>query len=1070
MVAVISIVLASVLAISRMKVDIFPDLNSPVICVVQPYGGMDPSQMEGYLVCHYEQHFLYCTGVEHIESKSIQSCSVIKIFFRPGTDMSAAMAEVMAQVERSKSYMPHGTVDPFVLRYDAGNVPVGFLVLDSDTRTVADVQELAFVRVRPLVSTIPGASIPPPFGGNQRSIVINLDPERLRAYHMSPEEVVQAITTGNTIMPSGIVRIGDKQRITSINSVVGDIQHLRDIPIRQGAGPTVMMRDLGTVEDTEDIPTGYATVNGHRTVYIAVAKRSDASTLAVVNAVKAAIPKMQDLLPDDVKVRFEFDQSIYVTEAMNGVLFEGGLGAILTGLVVLLFLKDIRSSLIVVMNIPFALLAALVGLWVSGQSINIMTLGGLALSVGILVDEATVAIENIHTHLARGVPLFKGIYEACVEVVTPQLLAMLSVICVFLPSFFMTGSAQALFVPLSLAVGFSMVASYILSNTFVPVVSAWLLKAQPPGHGHNHGHQPDLDFVDRIKNAYIGFIQSFMKMRFVVLLTYAGVAVLACIVIYPILGREIFPAGNPTGFQLRLKAPTGTRIERTEDIAHQATDIIKDAVGAKNIEVSIGYIGTQPPSYGISNVYMWTSGPQEAVLLVALDPEKHINMAQLKEKLRDRFAKEMPDVNFTFEAGDIVNKVLNFGAPTPIQVDINGPVFERDRAYAEKLLAAMRPLTELRDVGLVQPLDYPTVNVHVDRERAGQLGVNVKDIGRALVAATYSSRFVEPIFWRDAKSGIAYQVQLELPQTAMNSIADVENVPIIGMKALPPQHGSGATMPATVYIRDVAKVSFDSMVGEYDRYNMQRELSITANLATNDLGRAAQKVNETIRSLGKPPKGVSVNVRGQVPSMNDTFTSLMYGLIFAVVVILLMLISYFQSVRLSLVVVSIVPAIVAGVLIVLLLTGTSLNVQSFMGAIMAIGVGVANAILVVVFQEDKRMKGARAHDAAIDGAVSRIRPVLMTSIAMIAGMIPMALGLGEGGDRQAPLGRAVIGGLTASTFSVLMILPLVYALVQANAGRKKASMLPDETAVQGEAPSHDTTAEASDAGALEEVN
>ncbi|HEY9789033.1 MAG TPA: efflux RND transporter permease subunit [Candidatus Obscuribacterales bacterium] len=1054
MVAVLSIVLVSILAISRMKVDIFPDLNSPVICVVQPYGGMDPAQMEGYVVSEYEQHFLYCTGVEHIESKSIQSCSVMKIFFRPGTNMSGAMAEVMAQVERSKSYMPHGTVDPFVLRFDAGNVPVGFLVMTSDTRTVADVQELAYVRVRPVVSTIPGASIPPPFGGNQRSIVINLDPERLRAYHMSPEEVVNAINTGNTIIPSGIVRVGDKQRITAINSVVGNIQHLRDIPIREGAGPTVMLRDLGTVEDGQDIPTGYATVNGHRTVYIAIAKRSDASTLSVVNSVKASIPKIQDLLPDDVKVQFVFDQSIYVTEAMNGVLFEGGLGAILTGLVVLLFLKDVRSSLIVVLNIPFALLAAIVAMWMSGQTVNIMTLGGLSLSVGILVDEATVAIENIHTHLARGVPLWRGVYDACVEVVTPQLLAMLSVISVFLPSFFMTGSTQALFVPLSLAVGFSMVASYILSNTFVPVLSAWLLKPHAPSHGHNHGHEPSLDFVDRFKGVYLNGIRRFMNIRVMVLATYAIVAVICCVTIYPFLGREIFPAGNPTGFQLRLKAPTGTRIERTEDITNQAIGIIKKTVGAENMQVSVGYIGTQPPSYGISNVYMWTSGPQESVLLVALDPEKHINMAQLKERLRHEFNTQLPDVNFTFEAGDIVNKVLNFGAPTPIQIDINGPVFERDRAYADKLLAALKKLSDLRDVGMVQPLDYPTLDVHVDRERAGQLGVTVRDVGKALVAATYSSRFVEPIFWRDAKSGTSYQVELEVPQANMTSIADVENVPI-------KQNGA-----SSVYLRDVAKASFDTMVGEYDRYNMQRELSLTANLATNDLGRAAAHVNQVIKSLGKPPKGVSVNVRGQVPSMVDTFSSLMGGLVFAVVVILLMLIAYFQSVKLSLVVVSIVPAIITGVLLMLLCTGTTLNVQSFMGAIMAIGVGVANAILVVVFQEEKRMQGERTDEAAIHGAVSRLRPVLMTSIAMIAGMIPMALGLGEGGDRTAPLGRAVIGGLAASTFSVLMILPLVYSLVQAKASKKSASMLPDSLPdVSDHVMAPDEVS-----GALEEVN
>ena len=1026
MVAVLAIVLGSILAVSRMKVDIFPDLNLPVIYVVQPYGGMDAAQMEGFVVSEYEQHFFYVSGIDHVESRTIQSASVMKIVFRPDVNMSEAMAQVQAQVERSRAYMPPGTVAPFVLRFDAGNVPVGFLVLSSETKQVAEVQDLAFIRIRPMVSTLPGVSTPPPFGGNQRSIVLHLNKERMEAFHVTPDQLVEKLARGNMITPSGIVRTGELQRIVRINSTVGPIKDLLQIPITQGPGPATLIGDLATVEDATDIPTGYGLVNGRRAVYIAVSKRADASTLSVVNAVRAEIPKMQEQLPDDIRISFQFDQSVYVTQAIAGLLAEGGLGALLTGLVVLLFLKDFRSALVVVLNIPFALLAAVMALWLTGQTINIMTLGGLALAVGILVDEATVAIENIDVHLERGEPMNHAIYHACLEVVTPRLLAMFSVISVFLPAFFMQGSTQALFVPLSLAVAFAMVASYILSNTFLPVISAWLLKPRLSPHTE---HKPDL--VERITIYYKSLLEKLLVFRVPIVVAYGIVAVTLCLLIYPVLGREIFPSGNPSSFQMRLKAPAGTRIEETEIIARKALSVISNDVGAKNIKVTIGYVGTQPPSYAISNIYMWTSGPQEAVIMVSLEPEAHVNIMAMKERLRRELAESIPNVECVFEAGDIVNQIMNFGAATPIEVDVNGHDFDKIEDYAERLKLALGRLPNLRDVSIVEPLNYPTIDVQIDRARAGQLGVTVQEIGHAIVASTYSSRFVSPIFWRDPH-GEAYQVQMDIPQSEMTSLKDIENLPI-----------PSATSGRQVYLRDVATVINDKMVGEYDHYNKRRQVAIVANLANHDLGRAGDSVNTAIASLGPRPKGVQVNVRGQVPSMRDTFGSLMLGVGFAVVCILLMLVGYFQSLALSFVVVSVIPAIFAGVVTMLLLTNTTVNVQSFMGAIMAVGVGVANSILVVVFQENLRHRGKTANEAAVEGAASRLRPVLMTSIAMMAGMIPMALGLGEGGERQAPLGRAVMGGLAASTASVLLVLPLLYSWVQNKRSGGLTSLLPD---------------------------
>jgi len=1044
LIAVIAISLGSVLAYLRMSVDIFPDLNLPVIYVAQPYGGMDPAQMEGYLVSYYEYHFLYITGIEHVESKSIQNVGLVKLYFHPGTDMSQALAQTVSYVERARAFMPPGTVSPFIVRYDAGSVPVGELVFSSETRSVGEIQDLALFRVRPMFATLPGVSAPPPFGGNQRTVVIHVDPDRLRSYRMSPEEVIRAVASGNAILPAGNVRTGDLNRIAPVNSVVPQIQELANLPIRTGSGPTVFIRDVGRVENSTDILTGYALVNGRRTVYIPVTKRADASTLDVVNRVKAELPRMQTLVPDDIKVTFEFDQSTYVKNAIRGLVTEGALGALLTGLVVLLFLRDLRSALIVVVTIPFALLGALVGLWLAGQTINIMTLGGLALAIGILVDESTVAIENIHTHLARGEERARGILEAVRETLTPQLLALLSILAVFVPSFFLVGVARSLFVPLSLAVGFAMAASYFLANTLVPVLSTWFLRTnQHSEHnqevlGADPRVRPEQDRFSKLQQAYGRRVKRAMNFRWQILACYL-VVVSACIfLVGRRLGTDIFPTVDAGQFQLRLRAPTGTRVERTEDIALKALDTIRAEAGPDNVAITLAFVGAQPASYPINSIHLWTSGPQEAVLLVALKPGSHVRLAEFQERLRQKLPNVLPGTSISFEAGDIVSRIMNFGAPTPIEVGMNGPNLAANRAFAEKVKAEMQKISTLRDIQFGQPLDYPTVDIKVDRERAGQLGVTVQQVGRSLVAATSSSRFVQPNYWLDTSTGTAYQVQVEIPQSEMNSIEAVESIPVMPDGAARPMLG------------DVAQVSYGNMPGEYDRYNQQRMITITANTAGKDLGSAAQEVEAAVKRAGDPPRGVTVNIRGQIPPMRQTLFGLEIGIAVAVVVIFLMLAANFQSMRVALVSIATLPAVIAGVAVALWITGTTLNVQSFMGAIMAIGVSVANAILLVTFAEAARREGLSAEEAAAVGASSRLRPILMTSLAMIAGMIPLALAFGEGGEQTAPLGRAVIGGLAASTIAVLAILPPTFATVQRRASRESASLHPDDVGARVE--------------------
>jgi multidrug efflux pump subunit AcrB len=1097
MVAILAVVLGSGLAIWRMKIDIFPSLNLPVIYVAQPYGGMDPAQMEGLITNYYEYHFLYVNGIHHVESKNVQGTALMKLFFHPGTDMAQAMAETVQYVNRARAFMPPGTVGPFVMRFDTGSVPVGYLVLDSKTKTIGEIQDQALFKVRPMFASLPGVSAPPPFGGNQRTIVVQVDPDRLRSQNLSPDDVVAALSLGNTVSPSGNARIQDQMPIVPVNAMVKDPKELGSIPLRPGEN--LFLRDVAPrIEDSSDIPTGYALVDGRRAVYILVTKRADASTISVVNQVKANLPKMKAVLPDDINVHFEFDQSPYVTRAMWGLGTEGLLGAGLTGLMVLLFLRDWRSVLVVVLNIPFALLGAVVALALTDQTINLMTLGGLALAVGILVDESTVEVENIHTQMDKADNIARATRLGNAETAVPRLLAMLCVLAVFIPSFFMEGAARALFVPLSLAVGFSMVASYLLSSTFVPVMSVWLLRHY---HPESHAAAGRFSFA-RLRDRYAGALRSILPFRWALVGAYVVVAGLLIWLVGGQVGREIFPSVDTGQFQLRLRAADGTRIEQTEAIAQQALAIIKeqagqDKKGESNVAITLGYLGLVPSSYPINNIYLWTSGPEEAVLRIALKRGSGVRVEELKHRLRDelprqlgdwlradllarglpeeKIAQRVRDLRLSFEPADIVNEVMSFGSPTPIEVAVSGQKLDDDRAYAEKLRAELAKIPSLRDLQIAQPLNYPAVAVQLDRERAGLSGVTATDVARSLASATSSSRFVVPIFWADPKTGIGYQVQVEVPPYQMNSAREIGQVPV--------KSNGGKQL----LLRDVAQIDEQKQPGEYDRYNMRRLVSMTANIEGEDLGRVAahitralQTVNESLWApyqddQGKeawknaisgevvagaerpktPPQTLQVDVRGQAAPMQQMFGALAGGKIYegltlglglAVVVIFLLLTAYFQSVRLALISVSAVPAVVAGVALMLWLTRTTLNLQSFMGAIMAIGVAVANAILLVTFAERYRHEGKESPDAAIEGAQSRLRPILMTSCAMLAGMVPLALALGEGGEQTAPLGRAVIGGLLAATVATLVVLPAVFAIVQGRSGTASVSLDPDDSA------------------------
>ncbi|SPF45297.1 Acriflavin resistance protein [Candidatus Sulfopaludibacter sp. SbA4] len=1017
-VALIAIALCAVLAVQRMPADIFPQVGDPAIYVAQPYGGMDPAQMEGYLTYYYEYHFLYITGIDHVESKSIQGAALMKLVFHEGANMSQAMSETVGYVNRARAFMPPGTVPPFITRFDAGSVAVGLLVFSSPIRTQGEMQDFAINRVRPLFATLPGVSAPPPFGGNQRTIVVTLDPDKLQQYRISPDEAIAAVSQASLVMPSGNMWTGKIERIARTNAALGgNLAELLSTPIRPVSGTSVYLRDIGTIENGTDLVTAYAHVNGRRTVYIPVTKRSDASTLAVINAVKAALPDFKKAVPEDVDVRLEFDQSPYVTNSIRGLVLEGLAGAALTGLMVLIFLRDWRSAFIVVLNIPFALLSAVVLLWLTGQTINIMTLGGLALAVGVLVDEATVEIENIHTRMLPGVSRARAVLEACSRTAMARLLSMFCVLAVFVPSFFMVGVGRQLFVPLSLAVAFSMIASYLLSSSLVPVFSTWIMR-----EAHRGEEREGLFGV--LRRSYEGYLRLVLKFRWPLVLVYLAASVGLVYVLLPRMGTEIFPDANAPLMRIRLRAPTGTRLEETERIVLHALDVIHREAGENNIAITSDFVGLIPSSYPVDLIHLFTSGPQEAVIQVALKPDAPRGEA-LREKLREALKRELPGSEVSFEAGDIVTQVMSFGSPTPIEIAVQGVSLQDDYVYAQKIRDQLAKLSFLRDLQFAQEMNYPTLDINVDRDRAGQFGLTMSDVVHSVVPATSSSRFTQPNYWRDPGSGNAFQIQVQLPQNRLQSEEDIGEIPL-----------------SKGQLRDFATLKPGTIPGLIERYNGQHVVSLTANIHGLTLGEASQKLNQALAGAGAPPRGVSVKMRGEIPALEQTLDGLRIGLLLAVLVIFLLLCANFQSVRLALAIVLTIPAVLCGVLLMLRFTGTTLNVQSFMGAIMAIGIAVANSILLVTFAERARHEGRAPLDAAQEGAASRLRAVLMTAAAMIFGMVPMAIGLGESGAQAAPLGRAVIGGLIVSTFTTLTVLPSIYAILQRRASTSSPSLNP----------------------------
>jgi multidrug efflux pump subunit AcrB len=1028
LVLVAGLIVFSVMSATRIPIDIFPRLNSPVIYVIEPYGGMSPAQMEGFFATRMQDQFLYVGGIKEISSKSVQGLTVVKLAFYEGSDMAQAAAEVAIQVNRAMKFFPPGALPPQVVRYDASSVPIGDLVFSSQTRSLKEIHELAVTRIRPLFATVPGLTAPPPIGTNSRTVVINLDPQKARSLNISPDEVVAAVAANNAMTPSGNIRVGNTSYITTLNSLEEQVADFGRIPVTTDGHRTVFLKDLADIQDGSDVTAGYAIVNGNRSSYIPVVKTADASTWDVVTSLKAKLPEMRSLLPDDIEVNFEFDQSIFVINSVKSLLFEGGLGAILTGLMVLLFLGDWRSSVIVIVTIPVSIIAAVLFLSLAGQTINIMTLSGLALAIGVLVDQATVTIENIHQHLEMGKDKKQAIYDACQEVALPLLLILLCIIAVFAPSFIMSGVPRAMFLPLSLSIGFAMTVSYFLAQSLVPILANWTLKDHT---GTSHAQTvKKQSFFDRVRENFMAQNRRLLPRNRLIVVVYLIVIFAMAAIGFTLIGKDMLPQLNSGQMVIRLKTPDGTRLERTEEKVRELLTLV-DQASDGHLAISSAYVGVVPTNYATTNLYVSTSGSNDAVVKVGLDKEYHTNMQDLKERIREAASEQMPDATLSFEPADLTEKLMSGGAFTPIEVQVAGRDMKQIEAYANKLTKGLSQIDHLRDVRIVQPLKFPVINIKLDRQKLAVMGLNLQKTARSITASTSSSRYTEKNQWLDQKAAYTYQVQVQIPEFTMRSLSQLQEIPLVAGQARP-------------ILADVATFSIDTLPGEYARIGPRRFVTVSANIHHKDLGTATHSVEKVIADLGEAPKGLITQVKGMSSLLTETLDSLQLGLAIAIVVIFLLLAANYQSLRLSLVILSTVPAVIVGSIAILLLTGSTLNLQSYMGIIMSTGISVANAILIVTNAERLRWEYRDVTRAALDSAGLRLRPVLMTSFAMIAGMIPMALGTGEAGEQVAPLGRAVIGGLIASTLAALYIVPQVYIWLQGTAGFKDPSLLPDE--------------------------
>jgi len=1019
------ILLISPIVILRTPTDIFPNVNIPVVAALWNYSGLNAEEMEERIGSQYERSLTTAVSdIEHIESQTVEGRSITKVFFHPGAKVDVAMAQMTAVAQAAIRQMPAGITPPFMIIYSASTVPILQLALSGEGLSEQQLFDFASNTVRTALVTVPGAAVPWPYGGKQRQVMIDLQPQSLQAKNLSPSDIVTAVTTQNIVLPSGTSKIGEFEYDVTLNASPTTIQELNDLPVKSVGNTTIYVHDVAHVRDGFAPQTNIVRRNGQRSVLLTIQKIGSASTLEIVRQVRAMLPQIASTLPPELKIEPISDQSLFVRAAVSGVVREAIIAACLTAIMILLFLGTWRSTLIIAISIPLSILTSICVLSALGETINIMTLGGLALAVGILVDDATVTIENIDRNFDEGKGLLDGIRDGAAQIALPALVSTLCICIVFLPMFFLTGVARFLFIPLAEAVVFAMLASYVLSRTLVPTLAMYLLRVGPhhsrPPASWNLAARFQRGFersFNALREAYHRTLAACIRHRITFSLAFLG-SCAAAFLLLPWLGQDFFPSVDAGRFNLHFRARTGTRIEETARLGDLIEASIRNVIPQAELASVIDNIGLPYSSINMTYSNSAPIGTMDADVMVTLNPN-HRPTREYVHELRRVLPREFPGVSFYFLPADIVSQILNFGLPAPIDVQITGPNLAGNHVFALRLLQQFRRVPGAVDLRVHQLFDEPRIQLAVDRTKAAQSGFTPLNVASELLVSLSGSFQVTPSYWLDPRTGITYSVVTQTPQYAESSLSDLENIPI------DPQNGRRPEI-----MSDMVSSSRTATLADVTHYNVQRTIDIFGSVQDRDLGGVAADLNRIVDANRKElPRGSQLTVRGQIETMTSSFQGLLSGLVLAIVLVYLLIVVNFQSWLDPFIILTALPAAMAGIIVFLFLSHTTLSVPALMGAIMSVGVATANSILVVSFAKEVLARDGDPIQAALEAGFTRFRPVLMTALAMIIGMIPMALGMGEGGEQNAPLGRAVIGGLIFATISTLFFVPVVFSML-----------------------------------------
>ncbi|MCC6981497.1 MAG: efflux RND transporter permease subunit [Candidatus Melainabacteria bacterium] len=1024
----LAVMVIGVTVVMRIPADILPIFKTPAVQILTLYPGMPAEVVEKDMTNRIERWTSQANGIARQESKSITGVSIVRDFFRPDIDANTALSQTSSLAISDLYYLPPGTIPPMVMPYDpTATTPLALLAVSSDTMGESDVYDVAYFNIRNMLSGIKGVIAPAVYGGKLRRILVYVDPAKLVSRGLSPMDVVQALRKFNVFIPTGNAKFGTLDYQINANGLVPTVTEINEFPIKQVNGKYVLVKDIGVAKDTSAIQTNVVHINGKRQVYIPIYRQPGANTIEVVDGVNAAMKRIASRIPKEIKLNLIMDQSHYVREAIHSLIQEGLLGAGLAALMILVFLGSFRSTLVISLSIPLSVLAAFIGLYFTGHTINVMTLGGLALAVGRLVDDAIVVLENIARHLTMGKSVMKAAIEGTQEVAAPVLLATITTIVVFFPVIFLSGMGQFLFVPLALAVAFSMAASFIMSVTVVPVACANIFSKkqladlsahEDGGHGYRKG---PLGILDRIPVLYEHLLRASLRVKPLILIV-SLTAFVASLGLYPVLGKQLFPQSDSGQFMVRLRAPSGTRIEETEKIVAQVEEDITKAIPESDREMVISNTGIL---YDWPAAYTPNSGPQDSFVLIQLSAKRSSSIFDYVRKLRDSLPQRFPGVEFSFDTGGMLTAALNFGLPSPINVQVEGNDLKVSMQIAQQILAKAKQIEGVADARIQQKLDYPQIDVSIDRLKAAALGLTAEDVVKNIVTSFNSSINFEPAFWVDNSNGNHYFLGAQYPEELIRSFETLKDIPI-----------TSAMQKAPVLLRNIATFTKTLAPLEVNHMNIVRVVDVFADVDGRDIGSVSSEIEREMKTI-ELPKGYSVYLRGEFASMTESFQSLAYGLLLAVILIYLVMVAQFRSFVDPFLIMLAVPLGLSGVLVALFVTDTTINVQSMIGTLFMVGIVVSNSILLVEFANRKLRQGDSPEEAIVEAGRVRLRPILMTSLAAILGLLPMAIGIGRGAEANIPLARAVIGGLLVSTIMTLLVVPAFYIyLKRFLAGRK----------------------------------